>query len=49
MPLSTPPKPLSHHRIDWAATAEMLAAGLSTQETAERLGIHRTTVRRLRP
>lgn len=44
MPHPTPPKPLSHHRIDWAAAAEMLAAGLSTQETAERLGIHRTTV-----
>lgn len=41
---STPLKPLSHHRIDWAAAAEMLAAGCSTQETAERLGIHRTTV-----
>jgi hypothetical protein len=39
-----PTKPLSHHRIDWAAAAVLLANGCSTQETAERLGIHRTTV-----
>ncbi len=47
MPPPTPLKPLSHHRIDWAA--ERLAAGPSTQETAERLGIHRTSVWHPRP